>query len=330
VTSTEHGLARSAVVESLDGPGAMVIRTAPEPPPDPGKVRVDVAAAGVCWPDMLLSYGRYQVRPELPFVPGAEVAGTVRHAPAGSGLTAGQRVAAFPLTGGFSSVVDVPPELVFELPDTLSLEQGCAIPMNYLTMHFALTTRGALRPGETVVVHGAAGGVGTAALQLVRGYGARSIAVVSTPEKAKVALDAGAHEAILADGFKERVLELTGGLGADMVVDPVGGERFTDSLRGLAPLGRLLVIGFTGGEIPTVKVNRLLLNNISVAGVGWGAYIERHPELPARQWRDLLPLMRDGTIAPPLGERYPLHDVARALTDLERRHTQGKSVLTFR
>ena len=318
---------RAAWVTVLDGPESVVVRETGEPPANPSAVRIDVAAAGITFPDLLLTRGTYQIKPELPFVPGSEVAGVVRSAPEGSGFAAGQRVAAFPSFGGFSEVVDADPGRVFPLPDRLSLTEGCAVPMNYMTMHFALTHRGGLRAGETVLVHGAAGGVGTAALQLIRAYGARSIAVVSSEEKSAVAKSAGADEVVLAAGFREHVAELTGGQGVDMVVDPVGGDRFTDSLRSLATDGRLLVIGFTGGEIPTVRVNRLLLNNIAVVGVGWGAYWLKHPGYLQEQWRELLPLMETGQLVPPVGAVYALEEAGAALAEMEGRRTKGQTVL---
>jgi NADPH2:quinone reductase len=180
-------------------------------------------------------------------------------------------------------------------------------------------------------VHGAAGGVGTAAVQLAVALGARVVAVVSSPEKAAVATAAGAHETVPADGFLARVKELTGGAGVDVVVDPVGGDRFTDSLRSLRPEGRLLVIGFTGGEIPTVRVNRLLLNNIAVVGVGWGAFwTGKRPEYPREQWDDLLPLLRTGRIDPPIGRVYPLAEAAAALAEIDERRAAGKVVLKIR
>jgi NADPH2:quinone reductase len=237
-------------------------------------------------------------------------------------------VAAFPGLGAYAEVVAAPEGMVFPLPDRTSFLQGAALPMNYLTMHFGLTKRGQLREGETVLVHGAAGGVGTAAVQLATALGARVIAVTSTPEKAEVARAAGAHETVLADGFRDAVKELTGGKGVDLVVDPVGGDRFTDSLRSLAREGRLLVIGFTAGEIPQVKVNRLLLNNISVVGVGWGAYWTREPSYVQEQWAELLPLLEAGRLDPVLGTTHALEDAASALLELDERRAAGKVLLT--
>ena len=223
--------------------------------------------------------GYTSTRPQLPYVPGAEVAGVVRSAPADAHVRAGDRVAALTmLSGAMAEVVALPADRVFKLPDSVSFEAGAGLLFNDLTVHCALRTRGRLTPGETVLVHGAAGGVGTSTLRLAPAFGAaRTIAVVSTEAKAEVARAAGATEVVMADGFKDAVKQLTDGRGVDVVVDPVGGDRFTDSLRSLAPGGRLLVIGFTGGDIPTVKVNRLLLNNVDAVGVGWGAWAGTHP-----------------------------------------------------
>ena len=302
------------------------------PEPDGDGVVIEVAAAGVCFPDVLLTRGQYQVTPDLPFVPGSEVAGQVRSAPASSGYAVGDRVAAFPFLGGFAELVAADPAMVFPLPDAVTFEQGAALPMNYLTCHFALRERGRLQPGETVLVHGAAGGIGTAAVQLAVAWGARVIAVVSSDDKARVARDAGAHDVVPVEGFREAVAELTSGRGVDVVVDPVGGDRFTDSLRSLAPGGRLLVIGFTAGAIPEVKVNRLLLGNLSVVGVGWGAWWTGRggpgPAFLRQQWDDLLPLLESGAIDPVIGEVRDLDDVVAALTAVDERRATGKTLLT--
>jgi NADPH2:quinone reductase len=325
----EANIVRAIHISSLDGPQAIEVVEIPEPD-DAGAVVVDVHAAGVTFPEVLQSRGEYQLKPPLPFVPGSEVAGVVRSAPSSSSFRPGQRIAAFPGLGGFAEVVAVDPRMVFPLPDRTSFEAAAALPMNYFTMHFALKRRGRLRAGETVLVHGAAGGVGTAACQLAAAFGAHVIAVVSSEGKAGVAKAAGAHETVMVDGFRDEVKTRTDGRGVDMVVDPVGGDRFTDSLRCLGREGRLLVIGFTGGEIPTVKVNRLLLNNIAVVGVGWGAFFMAKPEYLQEQWNDLLPLLEAGTLDPVLGNRYPLEHAAQALLELEGRRAQGKVLLTVR
>ena len=321
---------RAARVTSLDGPSSVTVGEVDEPALTPGHVLVDVHEAGVSFPDVLMSRGLYQMRPDLPFVPGAECAGVVREAAEGSVFRPGDRVAAFPVLGAFAETVAVPEAMVFPLPDGVSFEVGAALPMNYLTVHFALTQRGRLERGEVVLVHGAAGGIGTAATQLARAMDARVIAVVSSEDKIETARAAGAHHIVLADGFLAAAKELTDGRGVDVVVDPVGGDRFTDSLRSLAPEGRLLVIGFTAGQIPEVRVNRLLLNNISVVGVGWGAFWMPDPSYLGTQWESILPLLESGALAPPIGSRHPLDDVSAALTEIDERRAQGKVTLTVR
>ena len=318
---------RAVRITSLDGPRAVEIADVDEPTPDDDKVMIDVHAAGVTFPDVLQTRGQYQIKPPVPFTPGSEVAGVVRSAPVSSGVTVGQRVASFVGFGGFCEVVAADPATVFPLPDRMSFEHGAAVPMNVLTAHFALKRRAALREGETVLVHGAAGGVGSASIQLAKALGARVIGVVSTDAKAELARAAGADDVVLADGFKDAAKELTGGRGVDIVVDPVGGDRFTDSLRSLAREGRLLVIGFTGGEIPTVRVNRLLLNNISVVGVAWGEFFLHRMAYLHEQWADLLPLLEAGKLDPHIGARYPLDKAADALASMDERSAVGKIVL---
>ncbi|MET0525614.1 MAG: NADPH:quinone oxidoreductase family protein [Nocardioides sp.] len=319
---------RAAQVLTTTGPADVVVREVDEPVPGEHDVLVEVHAFGVSFPDLLLSKGMYQLRPDPPFTIGIDVAGTVVR---GSGFEPGQRVAgAVPFGGGADRAV-VPAAWTFALPDNVSYETAAAIPMNVLTAHFALVDRGSLREGETVLVHGASGGVGTAAIQVAKGFGARVIAVTSTLEKAEYARSAGADEAVLADGFKEAVQELTGGRGVDVVVDVVGGEAFLDSLRLLAPHGRLLVVGFAAGQgIPEVKVNRLLLNNVDVRGVNWGGYAMRSNDYMQQQWAALLPLLESGAIDPPVGATYAFDDVARALVDIDERRGLGKSVVRVR
>ena len=321
---------RTVQVTQLEGPRSVELVEVDDLVADEDQVLVEVHSAGVAFPDVLLTRGEYQMKPDPPFVLGAEVSGIVRTAPEGSGFSAGDRVAAFPGMGGYADLVAVDPSLVFALPDATSFAQAAALPMNYLTVEFALQRRGALHEGETVLVHGAAGGVGTAAVQLASLMGARVLAVVSTEDKVATAREAGADEVLLLDGFRARAAELTGGKGVDMVVDPVGGDRFTDSLRSLATEGRLLVIGFTGGEIPTVRVNRLLLNNISVMGVGWGAYWVPRPGYLQEQWGRLLPHLEAGRLTPPLGSTHPLEAAADAIAELDERRATGKVLLSVR
>ncbi len=314
---------RAIQVTSLDGPKAVQLVDLPEPDAT-GKVLVEVQACGVNFPDVLQTYGRYQIKMPLPFVPGAEVAGTVL---SGEGFTPGQRVAAFPGWGGFAERVAVDPSMVFPLPDRLSYAEGAALPMNYLTVEFALVRRGRLQPGETLLVHGAAGGIGVATIQYAKVLGARVIAVVSSDEKAQVARRAGADEVVGLD-FLTPVKELTGGRGVDLVLDPVGGERFTDSLRVLAREGRLLVVGFAAGSIPEVKVNRLLLNNISIIGVAWGEFFMNNPRYLQEQWGRLLPALESGALVPLVGNSHPLEAAAEALLELDERRALAKVLVT--
>ena len=319
---------RAAVITALGGPDAVEVQERPEPEPMSHQVLVDVEYAGVTFPDVLHTRGEYQRRPDLPFVPGWEVAGVVR-ADAG-GFRAGDRVAAMPTIGGFAETVAVDSSMVFPLPDGVPLDKAAALPLNYLTVHFAFTRRARLEQGETVLVHGAAGGIGTAACQMAAAYGARVIAVVSTTEKGKVARAAGAHEVVPVEGFRDQVRRLTDGRGVDVVLDPVGGDRFPDSVRSLAREGRLLVLGFTGREIPTVKVNRLLLSNTSVMGVASAEFWVDEPDHAREQWRDLLPLMRSGAIDPPVGAVFALDDAAAALRELDERRAAGRVLVRMR
>lgn len=322
---------RAIQVTRLDGPDAVELTEIDEPAGD-GLVVIDVHAAGVAFPDALMSRGLYQYKPELPFVPGGEVAGIVRSAPASARVSAGDRVVGLTmLGGGMAEVAALQPDLVFPLPDNVSLEAGAGLLFNDLTVHFALRDRGRLRAGETVLVHGAAGGIGTSTLRLAPVLGAaRTIAVVSSEDKIEVARAAGATDVVLADGWLAAVKELTGGKGVDIVVDPVGGDRFTDSVRSLAPAGRLLVLGFTGGEIPTVKVNRLLLNNVDVVGVGWGAWWMTHKDYLAEQWTDIEPLLASGKLFAPDPVIHPLAEAGTAIASLENRAAKGKVVLAVR
>lgn len=319
---------RAVQVLTTTGPRDVEVRDVPEPTAGDGQVLVEVHSVGISFPDLLLSKGEYQLRPEPPFTLGVDFAGVVV---SGAGFEPGTRVCGVGGWGGAAELVASPADFTFALPDATSYDEGAALPMNYLTADFALAERAGLRPGETVLVHGAAGGVGTASIQVARGMGARVIAVVSTEGKGKVARAAGADDVVLLDGFKDAVLGLTGGTGVDVVVDVVGGDAFTDSLRALAPQGRLLVVGFAAGAgIPQVKVNRLLLNNVDVRGVGWGAYAMARPGYMQQQWARLLPMLESGVVKPPIGATYPLENFGQALVEMDERRTLGKSVVRVR
>jgi NADPH:quinone reductase len=324
---------RALQIAELRGPDALELVDLPEPEAShmmtPGEgVVVDVSAAGVSFPEVLQSRGQYQFKPDPPFVPGSEVAGVVRSAPDGAPVSAGDRVAAFTFLGGFAEVAVAPAFMTFRLSDELDFAQGASPILNYHTAYFALKLRGRLEAGERVLVHGAAGGVGTASLQVAKGLGATTIAVVSSEEKERVAREAGADEVVRADGpWKDQVLEAGG---ADLVLDPVGGDRFTDSLRSLREDGRVVVVGFTGGSIPEVKVNRLLLNNTEVIGAGWGAYVMSKPDVNREIGAEVNRLVDEGFVRPIVGARFPLERAVEALRLIDGRGATGKVVLDIR
>jgi NADPH:quinone reductase len=324
---------KAVQIVELTGPRtALRLQDVPEPEPShpttPGEgVLVEVHAAGVSFPEVLQTRGEYQVKPELPFTPGSEVGGIVRSAPANANVKAGDRVAAFCMLGGWAQTAVAPAFFTFPLPDELDFAQGAGLVLNYHTAYFSLVTRGRLGQGETVLVHGAAGGVGTAALQIAKGLGAKTIAVVSTDDKKRVAREASADEVVRSDGpWKDEAKEISGG-GVDIVIDPVGGDRFTDSLRSLREGGRVVVVGFTGGSIPEVRVNRLLLANTEVIGAGWGNYVIRKPKLNQEIGEAIGRLIEQGFVRPVVGARFPLERAAGALELIDGRGATGKVVL---
>ena len=301
-----------------------------EDPADVGgeeAVVVDVGAAGVNFPDLLLLRGEYQLRLEPPFVPGMEVAGVVRSAPYESTIKPGQRVSAFTMMGGYAERVVVAPDSVLPTPDDIDDAQAVALLGNYYTMYFALARRGALRHGETVLVLGSGGGIGTASVQIAKALGARVIAMVHRPEATQFVESLGADVVLpLTDGWLQAVKDHTGGRGVDLVVDPIGGEAFDDAIRALATEGRLLVIGFAAGGIPTVKVNRLLLRNVSVVGVGYGEFVNRTPGAQSLFGSGVAKLVEAG-LRPPPPVRFPLSKGADALQSLADGGVLGKVVL---
>ena len=299
-----------------------------EPAAAGADVVVDVAAAGVSFADLLQTSGAYQMRVPLPYTPGMDAAGVVRSAAPGAGLHTGQRVAVLLPYGCWQEVVRAPAERVLPLPGGMSFEAGAAAPLNYLTGLFALVRRARAQAGETLLVHGAAGGVGTAAVQLGRALGLRTIAVAGDEAKKEFASRCGADHAVLSDGWLAAVRDLVGERAVDIVVDPVGSDRMTDSLRSLAPEGRLLVLGFAGGEIPVVKTNRLLLGNTGVLGVASREFFEQRPAIVAELWDQLMELRRTGALADPPVEAYPFADARRALRAIADRKARGKVVLS--
>lgn len=300
----------------------------PAPAVGDGEIVVDVHAVAASFPDLLMSQGRYHMQPPTPFTLGSDFAGVVAQAPDGSHVAVGDRVAGFLDFGAASEVVSAPVGQVYPLPSCMSMVQGASLPMNYLTAHFALKVRGGLRAGDTVLVHGAAGGVGVACLQVARGLGAETIAVASSQEKADLARRAGATHTIRREDIPEVPRKLTGGRGVDIVIDVVGGDVMTDSLRSLAPLGRVMVVGFASGEIPMVKVNRLLLNNVDVRGVEQSYMVAQGRSL--EQWQDLVPMMESGVIDPVIHDARPFESFGAGLVELAERRLLGRAIFTTR
>lgn len=317
---------KALVAQELTGPSGLVY-TDVEDVGGEDVVVVDVGAAGVSFPDLLLLRGEYQLRLEPPFVPGMEVAGVVRSAPYESEYQPGQRVTALSMLGGWAEQVAVSPDNLTPTPDGLDDAEAVALLGNYQTMYFALAKRGALRPGETVLVLGSAGGIGVASIQIAKALGARVIALVHRPHAKEFVESLGADVVLpLTDGWLKSVQEATDGRGVDLVVDPIGGDAFDDAIRALAVEGRLLVIGFAAGGIPTVKVNRLLLRNVAVIGVGYGEYVNRKPDSQSVFEFGVAQLVEAG-LRPPPPMRYPLSKGADALHALADGGVLGKVVL---
>lgn len=318
---------KALVAQELCGPAGLVYTDVADPAPASDSVLIDVRAAGVCYPDLLLIGGRYQLRIDPPFIPGTEVAGVVRAAPDGSGFATGDRVFGPVMLGGYAEQASIPLSAVMPTPPELDDGQAVSLLVNYITMYFALARRAALQPGETVLVLGSAGGVGTAAIQVATAMGARVIAVVHRPDALDFVSGLGADVVLpMAEGWSKQVRERTGGRGADVVVDPVGGEPFDEAVRALAVEGRLLVLGFAAGSIPSVKVNRLLLRNAGVLGVGWREYLMANPGAQQEYGRGVAHLVAAG-LRPPAPQTFPLARGRAALEALAAGTVYGKAVL---
>jgi len=299
----------------------------PDPAPGPGEVLVDVEASGVNYPDGLLVQGLYQIKPEAPFTPGSEVAGTI--VAVGQGVTdrkVGQRVVAA-TSGGYATKAVMAADRTFLLPDGADAAEACALIVAHGTSHHALKQRAQLKAGETLVVFGAAGATGVAAVQIGKIMGAKVIAVVSTPEKGKIAEECGADHVIGYDNLKDKVKELTNGKGADVCYDVVGGDAFAAASRFMGRNGRLLVIGFASGEIPKLPVNLTLVKEYSVVGVFWGSFTKHEPAVYAENMKELIGWFADGTIKPLVAGRYPLKDAPEVLEKVLNRGGIGKFAL---
>jgi NADPH:quinone reductase len=319
---------KACVVQELSGPSGLVYTDVDDVIGNDDTIIVDVRAAGVCFPDLLLSKGEYQLKLPPPFIPGMEAAGVVHWAPEESEFEVGDRVSAFGVLGGYAEQVIAPVANVTRSPAELDDAEAVSLLVNYNTMYFALTRRAAMRPGDSVLVLGSAGGVGTAAIQVARAMGAsKVIAVVHRTGATEFVESLGADVVLpLTDGWAQAVRGHTGGRGVDIVVDPVGGPAFDDAIRVLAIDGKLLVIGFAAGAIPTVKVNRLLLRNVGVLGVAWGEYLHQVPGSAALFAWGLSQLVSLG-LKPPPPQRYPLSDAPAALQALADGGVFGKLVL---
>lgn len=320
---------RAMRLTRLDGPDGLELADVPEPTSD-AQLVVQVHAAGVGFPDLLMSRGRYQNRPDPPFIPGVELAGVVHATPDGSGFEPGDRVAASAPLGSWAEFALASPAVTFSIPEDMTFGQATAL-VNYQSAYFGLVERGQAKAGETVLIHGAAGGVGSAAVDVASAIGLKTIAVAQGERKLAAARELGADECIDADAeWLADVRRLTNNGGVDLVFDPVGGDGFINSVRALRSQGRLLVIGFAGGKIPEVKVNRLLLRNSAVVGVAWGEFIRHDPEMPQRVAKKLEELWTARTINPLVGRTFPFEQAADALREIDGRKAIGKIVLAVR
>ena len=321
---------RAVVCHELGPPSLLRVEERPDPVPGPGHVVVDVEAAGVNYVDALFVAGQYQIRPAVPFVPGTESAGRVSAVgEAVTTLEAGQRVLVSAGLGGFATKVGAPATAVTALPDVLDAPRAATFTQSYSTCLFALRERAAAQPDESVLVLGAGGGVGLAAIGVARALGCRVLGVASTEEKRGAALAAGAEAALdpAAESVKDAARAWAGGTGVDLVVDPVGGALAEPSLRALGDRGRYLVVGFAAGSIPSIPLNQVLLRNRTVIGIDWGIWAMQHPARQGALLADLLAMVADGSIDPVRPVEYPLDEVARALEDLLGRRTVGKIAL---
>ncbi len=316
--------------ETLSGPEDLVWREVPTPAPGPGEVRIAIRAASLNFPDTLTVQGKYQFKPPLPFVPGSEYAGNVEAV--GDGVTqlqVGDPVAAMGSTGGFATHGIAPAKSVLKLPPGFALEDAAAFALTYGTTHHGLVDRAELKAGETVLVLGAAGGVGTSAIQVAKAVGAKVIAAASSDEKCAFCRTLGADATInyATQNVRDALKELTGGKGPDVVYDPVGGDLAEPVFRSIAWRGRYLVIGFAQGSIPSLPLNLALLKGASIVGVFWGDFVRREPENSARGMAELARWYAEGRIKPAIDQRLPMRELPAAYARMASRKVQGKLVM---
>lgn len=322
---------RAVRCHELTGPAALRVDEVDDPKPGPGQIVIDVRAAGINFPDILITQGKYQFKPALPFSPGGEAAGVV--SAIGSGVTSlavGDRVAATALYGAYAEKLAVPEAAAAKLPDEVPFEIGAATLLTYATTIHALVDRAQLARGETLLVLGAAGGVGLAAVELGKLLGAKVIAAASSEDKLALCREHGADETIdySSADLKERVKALTGGQGADVIYDPVGGPYAEPALRSIAWQGRYLVVGFAAGDIPKIPLNLTLLKGCQIVGVFWGQFAMRQPAANRKHCEQLLSWVGEGKLRPHVDEVFPFARAGEALERLTTRKVKGKLVLT--
>jgi NADPH:quinone reductase len=321
---------KAIVCKSWGLPDTLVVEDLPDVIAGPGEVAIDVHAAGVNFPDVLIIQNKYQFKPELPFTPGSELAGVVRAV--GEGVThvkPGDKVLAFVSLGAFAQQISVPAKAVVPMPTGLDFDTAAAFTLTYGTSHHAVVDRAQLKAGETMLVLGAAGGVGLAAIEIGKALGARIIAAASTDEKLAICKDHGADATInyTTEDLREAIKVATDGKGPDVIYDPVGGAYAEPAFRSIAWRGRYLVIGFANGEIPKLPLNLPLLKGASLVGVFWGEFAKREPKANLAAMQQMMGWMGEGKIRPHISGRYALADTARALNDMAARKVTGKVVI---
>ena len=323
---------RAVVCKKWCGPDDLSFETIEPKSLGPGEVRIAIRAAGLNFADTLMIAGKYQERPDFPFSPGLEAAGEVIECGRGvEGLAPGDRVMAVLGHGGFAEQAVTVAERVYKIPASMGFEEAAGFPVAYGTSHMALRHRGKLEAGETLVVHGASGGVGLTAVEIGTALGATVIACASSPEKLALAEKYGASHLIdySKEDIRERVLEITDKRGADVIYDPVGGDAFDASMRCIAWEGRLLVVGFASGRIPDAPANYILLKNCSLVGVIWGAYLGRDPAVVRRSLEELIEWYGQGKLKPHISATFALAEAAEAMKSMMARKSTGKIVLTM-
>lgn len=321
---------KAIVCEQWGLPDTLSVQEIADPQPGPGQVLIEVQAAGVNFPDVLIVQGKYQFKPSLPFTPGSELAGIVRAvADDVTTFKPGDQVIAFTPTGAFGQQIALPVQALIPMPPGLDFATAAAITLTYGTSHHAVVDRAALKAGETMLILGAAGGVGLAAIEIGKALGARVIAAASSDEKLAVCTAHGADAVInyCREDLREAIKNLTDGKGPDVIVDPVGGEYAEPAFRSIGWRGRYLVIGFANGEIPRLPLNLPLLKGASLVGVFWGEFVKREPKASLAAMRQLMEWLQEGKIRPRISGRYALADTARALNDMAARKVTGKVVI---